>query len=444
MGKYIFQDQSIDQAVSMYYHTIPTYGPTVGIRYMLPPAHLFISRKCTLIYYTTHYGPTVGITYTLDMGPLDVIRYMLVMGPPVYIRTIEDGIKLASLMSIPVNDVATLNKMTTIELNCLVTSEPQSLANGLQGHLLPLIFKPFTVNIPQAHTLRIKPDIEKFTHEEIFSSFLHTLSTAMAESKKKLIILSATCTWSVSNSMVAVSSSNIKCKPDLVLSNNVKPKWGNICPAHWIVKAADIDIQAYLLLSNQPWRCFVLILSFTHQYCKLRVLLYDHAGGVVTPRVPIHQNPNTFAQIIATVVFGNPECIRVLPFLQNMTELLANYVADSILPSDDDFKPISPADYAPKLIPNDNLESLGDPIEELPVLPPSPALPPPLHIPLQPLAVTSAPLLALASQSPLQGPEATFSSTPHSSHFPHTPQSPAEDPLYHQGPCWLWNHLLSV
>ncbi|KAG2073315.1 hypothetical protein BDR04DRAFT_1116448 [Suillus decipiens] len=245
-------------------------------------------------------------------------------------KTIEDGMKVASLMSIPVNDIATLNKMTTIELDHLVTTEPQSLANGLLGHLLPLIFKPFTVDIPQAYILRIKLGIKKFTHKEIFLSFLNTLSTTMAESKKKLIMLSATCTWSTSNSTVAVSSSDIKRKPDLVLSNDVKPKWGNIhiCaeltysqykPAQRIVKAADT--QAYLLLSNQPWRHFMLILSFTHQYCKLRVLLYDHAG-VVTPCITIHQNLNAFAQIIAAVAFGNPECIRllgVLPFLPNMT-----------------------------------------------------------------------------------------------------------------------------
>ncbi|KAG1895809.1 kinase-like domain-containing protein [Suillus fuscotomentosus] len=290
-------------------------------------------------------------------------------------------------------------------------------------------------------------------------------------------------TWSASNSTVAVSSSDIKCKPDLVLSDEIKPKWGNIriCaeltysqykPAQRIVKAADT--QAYLLLSNQPWRRFALILSFTHQYHELRVLLYDHAGGVVTPHIKIHQNPNAFTEIIAAVVFGSPECIgydstvtfwksvalpqppgTVIPdyrpfknfparttrsvttpaehdseslaaLHEDPQELPANYVADSILPSQDDLEPIPPADYAPKLTSNDDLESLGDPIEELPVCPPSPALPPPLHIPLQPLAITSALLLALASRSPPQGPDATLSSTPHPSHFPHTPQLPAE------------------
>ncbi|KAG1849011.1 hypothetical protein F4604DRAFT_1935091 [Suillus subluteus] len=285
-----------------------------------------------------------------------------------FYRTIDNGIKLASLMTIPVNDVATLNKMTTIELDRLVTTEPQSLAKGSLGHLLPLIFKPFTVNVPQVHTLRIKlskilhcntqintifsqhslDDIvplydsqarlwnwalpttpplssinsnnalasppsgaKKFTHEEIFSSFLNALGTTLAESEQKLITLSATHTWSASNSTVAVSGSDIKRKPDLVLSDDIKPKWGNIRykPAQQIVKAADT--QAYLILSNQPWRHFVFILSFTNQYRKLWVLLYDHAGGVVTPCIKIHQNPDSFTQIITAILFGSPECTNI-------------------------------------------------------------------------------------------------------------------------------------
>ncbi|KAG1796319.1 uncharacterized protein HD556DRAFT_1441626 [Suillus plorans] len=432
-------------------------------------------------------------------------------------------------MSIPVNDVPTLNRMTTIELDRLVTTEPQSLANGSLGHLLHLICKPFTANIPQAHTLRIKlskilhrdtwintifsqnspdnivplydsqaglwnwalpttppqssansnntlpqPAVKKFTHEEIFSSFLNTLGTAMAESEDKLITLSATRTWSVSNSTVAVFGSNIKCKPDLMLSDDIKPKWGNIHykPAQRIVKAADT--QAYLLLSNQPWRRFALILSFTHQYHKLRVLLYDHAGGIVTPHIKIHQNPNAFAQIIAAVVFGSPECIgydsmvafwknvplppplgadmpgyrpfknlparatRSITFpaepdseslaalLEDLQELPLDNEAGSIHSSSDALEPILPADDTLELMSNDNLESLKDPIEEPLVLPPPPPVPfPTSYLPPQPLAVTSVPLLGLASQ-PLQGADTACSSTPHPSHFPHTPQSPAE------------------
>ncbi|KAG2134507.1 hypothetical protein DEU56DRAFT_913695 [Suillus clintonianus] len=449
-----------------------------------------------------------------------------------FYRTIDDGIKLASLMTVPANDVASLNKMTTIELDRLVITEPQSLANGSLGHLLPLIFKPFTANVPQAHTLQIplskilhrnarintlfsqhSPDdiiplydsearlwnwalpttpppsstnsndalpqtgAERFTHEEIFSSFFNALGTAMA--KKLDTPRSATRTWSASNSTVAVSGSDIKRKPDLVLSDDIKPKWGNIrvCaeltysqykPAQRITKAADT--QAYLLLSNQPWRRFAFILSFTNQYRELRVLLYDHAGGVVTPCIQIHQNPDSFTHIIAAVLFGSPECIgydstvtfwksislppppgtkipdhrpfKNLPTRTNRSITIpAEHVSEPFtalhknpqeLPANHEaeFESISPVDDPLESEFNDDLEFFNDPIEELTTLPPSPPPPPPppSHTLLQPLVVTSAPLLNLISQAPQQGadPDATFSSNPHPSHFPHTHQSPAQ------------------
>jgi hypothetical protein len=56
---------------------------------------------------------------------------------------------------------------------------------------------------------------------------------------------------------------------------------------------------------------------------------------------------------------------------------------------------------------------------------PRPCDSPFLPLPLQALETTSAPLLGLASRAPLSA-ETAFSATPHPSHFPHTPQSPAE------------------
>ncbi|KAG2131044.1 hypothetical protein DEU56DRAFT_914576 [Suillus clintonianus] len=140
----------------------------------------------------------------------------------------------------------------------------------------------------------------------------------MAKSDSELPTPSVTWIWSTAHSMTPVQGAKIKHKPDLVLCDDIKPKWGNIraCaeltvsqykPRKWCVRAADT--QAYLLLSNQPWRHFTLILSFTNGYNDLRVLLYNHSGGVVSPCYNISHHPNTFSQIIATVIFGSPECI---------------------------------------------------------------------------------------------------------------------------------------
>ncbi|KAG1769235.1 hypothetical protein EDD22DRAFT_949109 [Suillus occidentalis] len=289
-----------------------------------------------------------------------------------------------------------------------------------------------------------QPGAEKFTHEKIFSSFFNALGTAMAELEQKLITLSATHTWSVSNSTVAVPGSDIKCKPDLVLSNDIKLKWGNIyvCtkltysqykPAQRIMKA--VDTQAYLLRSNQPWRHFAFILSFTNQYHKLWVLLYDHADGIVTPCIKIHHNPDSFIQIIAAVLFGSPKCTNIpdyrphknLPTCTNQSitisaehvnepltalhedpqELPTNNETELALPSDNNIKSTSP-DSLESLF-DSNLKFSKESIEELSASPPS-----------------SLTYSTPTPCAPQQGANTTFSSTPHPFHFPHTHKLPTE------------------
>jgi hypothetical protein len=186
---------------------------------------------------------------------------------------------------------------------------------------------------------------KKVTHEDIFASFLNALASSLADSELKLtaqhqenVIHCGTLqttpehsvvvcskiqppdeftsrTWSIANSTVAIPGSDIKRKPgpDLVLFDDIKPKWGNIrvCAeltssqymlAKRVAKVADI--QVYPLLSNQPWRCFALILSFIDNYRELRALLYDHSGSVTSPRYKINEDPHKFVQIIAAVALA--------------------------------------------------------------------------------------------------------------------------------------------
>ncbi|KAG1883167.1 hypothetical protein F4604DRAFT_1921074 [Suillus subluteus] len=200
-----------------------------------------------------------------------------------FYRTVGDGIKLVSLISLPeVNDVPTMNKLTSVELDRSVTTEPQP-EDDSPGHLLPLIFKLFTVPIPLVAQLTIKlskiiyrnkhidnmfrlnspddivplydtnvglrnwglllsypnggsvaedciplPGVEKSTHKEIFATFFNAVATSMAELQLKLLTPSATQIWSVAHSTVPMEGTEIKCKLDLVLSDDIKPKWGNI------------------------------------------------------------------------------------------------------------------------------------------------------------------------------------------------------------------------
>lgn len=70
-----------------------------------------------------------------------------------------------------------------------------------------------------------------------------------------------------------------------------------------------LDTKAWLVFRDQPWRRFVLFLSFCNEYRELRVHLYDHSGGIVTPPVDIHREPDTFQYIMACIVFGRRDCI---------------------------------------------------------------------------------------------------------------------------------------
>ncbi|KAG1883166.1 hypothetical protein F4604DRAFT_1921073 [Suillus subluteus] len=225
--------------------------------------------------------------------------------------------------------------------------------------------------------------------------------------------------------------------------------------AKWLVRAADTE--AYLLLSNQPWRHFTLILLFTNGYNDLRVLLYDHSSGIVSPYCNISHQPNTFAQIITTVIFGSSECIRYDPtitFFKNVPLPLppgahmpgcrlfknipaqANTTCDIVITSSLDVLPEDPQEGPSsgtlKVKPMPLHDSPHNSRDERPTSPSplssplSPLSPSHLPLPLPPLEATSAPLLNLASQTPVGVDDSSFSATPHPSKYPHTPQSPAE------------------
>jgi hypothetical protein len=173
------------------------------------------------------------------------------------------------------------------------------------------------------------------TLEDIFSSFFNTTCGDVAKMRRKEIIneniRAVTCTWSSQNSMPPVKDKEVLQKPDLVLLDDMEARWDTIkavckltlqlyTPTGMIGKT--IDSKAYLLLRHQPWRQFVLLFSLTHEYCELRVHMYNHAGGVVTPPIHINSAPNHFLYILSSVVFGNLDCIRYDPSISIFTKTL--------------------------------------------------------------------------------------------------------------------------
>ncbi|KAF8129612.1 hypothetical protein EV363DRAFT_1297249 [Boletus edulis] len=63
-----------------------------------------------------------------------------------------------------------------------------------------------------------------------------------------------------------------------------------------------MDTKAYLVLVDQPWRCFILRLSIAN--CDLRVHFYDHSGRAISPAFNIHADTQHFFFIIAALAFG--------------------------------------------------------------------------------------------------------------------------------------------
>jgi hypothetical protein len=86
--------------------------------------------------------------------------------------------------------------------------------------------------------------------------------------------------------------------------------------------AKTIDSKAYLLLRRQPWRRFVLLLSVCNGYRDLRVHLYDHSGGIVTPCINIDRDPDRFLHTFSCIVFGGLECIGYDPTISIFTKTL--------------------------------------------------------------------------------------------------------------------------
>ncbi|KAG1890633.1 uncharacterized protein F5891DRAFT_1197910 [Suillus fuscotomentosus] len=212
-------------------------------------------------------------------------------------------------------------------------------------------------------------------------------------------------------------------------------------------------------MSEQPWRHFALILSFTDEYRHLRVLMYDHSGGAVSPRFDIYTQPDIFSHIIAAITFGSLECVGYDPTVSFSRTVAAprskdicvyrpiknasarrtttdNAVAAST--SDSLSFPEDPdgvsSDALESSISDNSDESSNDSTHDSMQGNPSgspthdsmdegyfPAPPPPVH----PTATHSAPLVSLASQVPqAEMTESIYSVTPLPSQFPYSTQSP--------------------
>lgn len=72
-------------------------------------------------------------------------------------KTVDYGMKLSLLMSAPIiNDVPTLDKLTTLELNCLILHELSPQKDDAEiSYVLSQIFKSFTFQLPDVTELQV-------------------------------------------------------------------------------------------------------------------------------------------------------------------------------------------------------------------------------------------------------------------------------------------------
>jgi hypothetical protein len=272
---------------------------------------------------------------------------------PKHFLSSELGLKIASLNPLGAiqSDISSMDKLTSCELNRLITQETRSEedANDM-GHLLPLIFSGFdATNLPATETLKDstdKPLYDSATRqwplalpkkgeaiEKTFPFFLNNLTKALLRSFPSLSMFPPL--WYGSSSTVPVESENVQRKPDVCLSEHMELHWNTILIVAELTTTSytpsiptgkTLDTKAWLIFREQPWRRFVLSLSFSNNYRELRVHVHDHSGGIVTPEINMHENPDAFKYIMACIVFGRRDCIGfdlTITINPKMTSLLS-------------------------------------------------------------------------------------------------------------------------
>jgi hypothetical protein len=146
---------------------------------------------------------------------------------------------------------------------------------------------------------------------------------------------------------VPVESEHVQRKPDVCLSEHTELRWNTILVVAELTTTSytpsiparkTLDTKAWLIFREQPWRRFILSLSFSNNFNELRVHVHDHSGSIVTPEINIHENPDAFKRIMACIVFGQHDCIGfdlTITINPRMTSLLSEPETSRVFPSEE-------------------------------------------------------------------------------------------------------------
>jgi len=176
---------------------------------------------------------------------------------------------------------------------------------------------PSVSSVPTPHNFKLET-------EDIFAAFFNALTRSLAEEGQlssqlsKTMQLSANRIWSGAHSTISIKGEAMKRKPDIIMSNSPNPGWADIRVIAELTSSKyrqgktcvkSLDSKAYLILKHQPWRRFVLMLSFCNNYRELRVHTYDRSGGAISRPFDINEHKDDFVRIFSCIVFGEDECI---------------------------------------------------------------------------------------------------------------------------------------
>ena len=165
--------------------------------------------------------------------------------------------------------------------------------------------------------------------EKEFTHFLNTISMAVkhklhtSETKVELsrIFTAHRCWMADWLDRIMPSTYCYDRKPDLILlENELVPRdeisWKSPKVLAELMResftptariARTLDTKAYLIMIEQPWRRFVLTLSFSK--FELHLHYYDHSGGSISPPFHLQCDPQEFLFILTCVIFSPHSCI---------------------------------------------------------------------------------------------------------------------------------------
>ncbi|KAG2056649.1 hypothetical protein BDR06DRAFT_1005943 [Suillus hirtellus] len=96
-------------------------------------------------------------------------------------KTVDYGMKLSSLMSAPmINDVPTLDKLTALELNCLILHELSPKDDAEISYVLSQIFSSFTFQLPDVTELQVPLHKFRYRDDRLHRKFATTHENDLA------------------------------------------------------------------------------------------------------------------------------------------------------------------------------------------------------------------------------------------------------------------------